>query len=61
MRRLVEELDPERFIRIHRSTIVNVQRIKEVQPWVGGDYLAILRDGQQLKVSRNYRQRLLGR
>jgi len=61
MRRLVESLDPEIFIRIHRSAIVNVQRVKEVQPWVGGDYLAILRDGQQLKVSRNYRRRLLGR
>ncbi len=61
MRRLVESLDPELFIRIHRSAIVNVQRVKEVQPWVGGDYLAILKDGQQLKVSRNYRRRLLGR
>jgi two-component system LytT family response regulator len=61
MRRLMEDLDPDRFVRIHRSTIVNVRRIKEVQPWVGGDYLAILLDGTQLKVSRNYRQRLLGR
>lgn len=61
MCRLSDQLDPERFVRIHRSTIVNVRRIKEVQPWVGGDYIAILRDGSQLKVSRNYRQRLLGR
>jgi two-component system LytT family response regulator len=56
---LTEQLDPARFIRIHRSTTVNVDRIKEVQPWFGGDYLAILRDGTQLRVSRRYRASLL--
>jgi two-component system LytT family response regulator len=56
---LMEQLDPARFIRIHRSTTVNVDRIREVQPWFGGDYLAILRDGTQLRVSRRYRAGLL--
>ena len=52
-------LDPARFVRIHRSTIVNVDRIREIQPWVGGDYIAILRDGRQLRVSRTHREELL--
>jgi len=61
LRSLIASLDRSQFIRIHRSTIVNLKRIKEVQPWMGGDYLAIMRDGTQLKVSRSYRQDLLGR
>ena len=52
-------LDPGRFVRIHRSTIVNVDRVREVQPWVGGDYIAILTDGRQLRVSRTHRDELL--
>ena len=56
---LAERLDPARFVRIHRSTIVNLDRIKEVQPWAGGDYVAILHDGERLKVSRGYREDLL--
>lgn len=56
---LLEQLDPRQFVRIHRSTVVNVDRIREVQPWFGGDYVAILRDGRQLKVSRTYRENLL--
>ncbi len=54
-----ERLDPTTFVRIHRSTVVNVARIREVQPWLGGDYVAILHDGRELKVSRVYRDRLL--
>jgi two-component system, LytTR family, response regulator len=49
---LTEGLDPTRFVRIHRSVIVNVERIREVQPWFGGDYIAILRTGAKLRVSR---------
>lgn len=56
---LEDALDPSVFVRIHRSTIVNVRRVREVQPWFGGDYLAILEDGQKLKVSRNFRDGLL--
>lgn len=56
---MLERLDPSQFVRIHRSTIVNVDRIREVQPWVGGDYIAILNDGENLRISRNYRDGLL--
>lgn len=59
MSALEEQLDPTRFVRIHRSTIVNLDRIREVQPWAGGDYLAILEDGRQLRISRGYRDALL--
>ncbi len=59
LRGLAARLDPSQFIRIHRSTVVNLDRVREVQPWFGGDYLAILVDGRQLKVSRSYRDSLL--
>lgn len=49
---LTEGLDPKQFVRIHRSVIVNVDRIREVQPWFGGDYIAILHTGAKLRVSR---------
>jgi two-component system, LytTR family, response regulator len=49
---LTEGLNPKQFVRIHRSVIVNVERIREVQPWFGGDYIAILRTGAKLRVSR---------
>ena len=48
-------LDPRRFMRIHRRTIVAIHAMKELQPWFGGDQVMILRDGTKLRVSRNYR------
>ena len=48
-------LDPHRFMRIHRGTIVQIRAMKELQPWFGGDQIMILRDGTKLRVSRNYR------
>jgi len=56
---LLDQLDPRQFVRIHRSTAVNVSRIREVQPWFGGAYIAILHDGRRLRVSRRYRGELL--
>jgi two-component system LytT family response regulator len=56
---VAERLDPAHFVRIHRGTVVNVARIREVQPWMGGDHLAILRDGTRLRVSRTFRGALL--
>ena len=50
---------PRRFTRIHRSTIVNLDRVKEVRPWFAGDYLVKLHDGAELRLSRRYRDRLL--
>jgi two-component system LytT family response regulator len=54
-------LDPEQFSRIHRSTIVNLDRIREMQAWFAGDYMVILKDGAKLKLSRTYRDRLQAR
>jgi two-component system LytT family response regulator len=56
--RVSERLDPGQFVRIHRSTIVNVRRIKELQPCNRGEYMVILRDGKQLSCSRGYRAKL---
>ena len=56
---LQAELDPARFIRVHRSTVLKLDRIREVQPWFGGDYMALLKDDQQVRVSRRFREGLL--
>ena len=48
-------LDPAQFRRIHRSAIVNLDCIKEFQPWSGGDHLVIMRDGTKLTLSRTFR------
>lgn len=54
-----ERLPPDRFIRIHRSTIINVEMIHEIKPLPQGDHSIILSDGRQLTLSRKYRDRLL--
>jgi len=51
-------LDPAKFARIHRSTLVNVDRIRELKPMFHGDYLVTLLDGTELTLSRNYHQNL---
>ncbi|MCW5957200.1 MAG: response regulator transcription factor [Pyrinomonadaceae bacterium] len=53
------KLDPDRFLRIHRSTVVHIDRIKELHPMFSGDYAVILRDGTELALSRNYRERFV--
>ena len=58
MTALEGRLDPKQFLRISRSTMVNVERIKELQPMFHGDYLVILRDGTKLNLSRGYRDKL---
>lgn len=55
---LEQQLDPKKFVRIHRSSIVRLDRIKELKPWFHGEYRIILLDGTQLTLSRNYRDRL---
>ncbi len=52
------QLDPKRFIRVHRSAIVNIDRITELQPWFHGEYRIILSEGVQLTLSRTYREKL---
>jgi two-component system LytT family response regulator len=58
MKHLETEFDPATFVRIHRSTIVNVERIKELQPYFRGEYVVILHDGTKLKLSRGYKEQL---
>jgi two-component system LytT family response regulator len=58
---LEERLDPDRFIRVHRSTIVNLDRVTELRPLPSGDCIILLRDGVELKLSRGYRQKLAER
>jgi len=55
---LEHRLDADRFFRIHRSRIVNMERIKEMQPWFNGEYVVILKTGARLTLSRGYREKL---
>ena len=58
---IAERLDPERFARVHRSTIVNLARVREVQPWLRGEYIAILFDGCRVPVGSSFRDGFLRR
>ncbi len=58
MTALEMKLNSLRFRRIHRSTIVNVDRIQEIQPWFRGDAIVLLDNGQKLTASRNFRDQL---
>jgi len=55
---LAAKLDPDKFLRVHRSIIVNLEHVKEIQPWFHGDYVILMQDGAQLTSSRNYREQL---
>ena len=57
MQSLEAKLDPEKFVRVHRSTIVNIEKIKEIYPRSNGDQDLVLQSGQQLMLSRKYRDR----
>lgn len=56
--KLAGQLDSSRFIRIHRSYIVNVSRISELQPCNSGEFIVLLRNGKELPCSRTYRRAL---
>ncbi len=58
---LEARLDPARFARIHRSTIVNLARIRELQPTFNGEYTVFLQTGSRLTLSRGYRETLRAR
>jgi two-component system LytT family response regulator len=53
--RVSERLDPGQFVRIHRSFIVNVSKIKELHPCNSGEYIVVLKNGKELSCSRGYR------
>jgi len=58
MNALEAQLDPDVFFRIHRCHIVNIERVKELQPWFNGEYVVFLRSGARLTLSRGYREKL---
>jgi len=58
MRELERRLDPRRFPRIHRSVLVNAARVTELRPHTNGEYFLTLDCGQELKLSRSYRDRI---
>lgn len=58
MNNMEGRLDTRRFVRIHRSRIVNTDRIKELQPWFNGEYVVVLQNGARLTLSRGYREKL---
>lgn len=55
---LEQRLSPSGFVRIHRSTLLNTDRVRELRPLSRGEYTVILYDGTELKLSRNYRHSL---
>lgn len=61
MTRLEGRLDPDQFVRIHRSSIVNLGRVEEIRHWSSGEYVVELEDGTELKLTRTYRERILDR
>jgi two-component system LytT family response regulator len=58
MNEMEAKLDHSKFLRIHRSTIVNIERIRELQQHFNGDYIVLLQDGTELKLSRSRRDQL---
>lgn len=58
MNDMEKKLNPAKFMRIHRSTIVNLEKVKEVQPWFKGHHLVVMTNGQQLKLSRYQKEKL---
>ncbi len=58
MKSLEAVLDPKLFQRVHRSTIVNVSRVRRLRPHTNGEYFLTLDDGQEIKLSRSYRDRV---
>jgi two-component system LytT family response regulator len=61
MSELESRLNPAHFLRVHRSAIVSLDRIKELQPWFRGDYRVILRDGTELTLTKSHREKLESR
>ncbi len=54
LKHIEASLDPERFVRVHRSAMVNLEKIARVEPWARGEYTIVLRDGTRLTSSRAY-------
>ncbi len=59
MNQIAKKLDPKSFMRIHRSTIVNIEEIHEIEPYFNGEYFMHLKDKTKLKSSRSYKESIL--
>ena len=55
---IMSRLDPQRFLRVHHSHVVNVERVRELRPWSHGEYVVVLQDGTRIASSRTYSQHL---
>lgn len=60
MTRMEERLNPDKFKRTHRSFIVNVDYIKEIQPWAHGDYVILMENGNKVKLARRFKKNIFG-
>jgi two-component system LytT family response regulator len=58
MTSLEKRLDPDQFVRVHRSRIINIRQLRELQPLFRGEYDIMLRDGTRLESGRGYREKL---
>jgi DNA-binding LytR/AlgR family response regulator len=58
IRRLETRLDPERFIRVHRSYMVNLEAVQELEPWTNGRLKCLMKDGKEVITSRSGAKRL---
>jgi two-component system LytT family response regulator len=59
MNNMMGRLDPSKFLRVHRSTIVNTAFVKEIQPWISDtESIVVMRDGTRLTISRGYLKEL---
>jgi len=58
LERLARRLGEQRFARVHRTHVVNIDRVREIQPWDHGDFRIVLKDGSFVNFSRRYRDRL---
>jgi two-component system LytT family response regulator len=61
MNAVEQRLSPDAFVRIHRCHIVNIEQVRELQPWFNGEYVVFLKNGTRLTLSRGYRERLQDR
>ena len=60
LREVTRRLDPARFVQIHRSTVVRLGAVRELQPWFHGDYVVVLHSGAKLRLSRGFRNVMAG-
>ncbi|MEL6559196.1 MAG: LytTR family DNA-binding domain-containing protein [Bacteroidota bacterium] len=58
LKNLEHQLNPEDFVRIHRSTIVNLNRIHALEPWFNGEYYIVLKNDERFKLSRNFKDKI---